>query len=47
LKKLLKEIHDKPLDEQASILREEHEIWRSGSEQIDDIMVLGVRLSFK
>ena len=47
LKKLLKEIHDKPPDEQASILREEHEIWRSGSEQIDDIMVLGVRLSFK
>jgi serine phosphatase RsbU (regulator of sigma subunit) len=46
-KKLLKEIHDKPLHEQRDILREEHEIWRSGSEQIDDIMILGVRLSFK
>ncbi|MDF1576443.1 MAG: SpoIIE family protein phosphatase [Bacteroidales bacterium] len=46
-KALLKEIHSKALDEQKSILREEHEIWRSGSEQIDDILILGVRLSFK
>lgn len=46
LKKLLKEIHDKSMTVQRKILREEHEIWRSGSEQIDDIMVLGVRLSF-
>ncbi len=45
-KKLLKEIHNKALKEQGSILREEHEIWRSGSEQIDDVMILGVRLSF-
>jgi serine phosphatase RsbU (regulator of sigma subunit) len=44
---LLKEIHSKPLDEQQFILREEHEIWRSGHEQIDDIMILGIRLSFK
>jgi len=45
LKKLLKEIWKRPLQEQQSILREEHEIWRAGQEQIDDILVLGVRLS--
>ncbi|TFH21950.1 MAG: response regulator [Bacteroidia bacterium] len=45
-KELLKEIHHKPLKEQRSILREEIEIWRSGQEQIDDIMILGVQLSF-
>ena len=45
-KKLLKEIHYKPLKEQKSILLEEHGIWRAGQEQIDDIMILGVRLSF-
>jgi len=45
-KELLKEIHDKSLEVQGKILREEHEIWRSGSEQIDDILILGVRLSF-
>ncbi len=45
-KELLKEIHHKPLKEQGMIIREEVEIWRSGKEQIDDIMVLGVKLSF-
>ncbi len=44
-KKLLKEISHKPLNEQKSILREEHEIWRAGQEQIDDILILGVELT--
>ena len=43
-KKLLKEISHKPMHEQKSILREEHEIWRAGQEQIDDILILGVEL---
>lgn len=43
-KRLVKEISDKPLEEQQAILREEHEIWRAGSEQIDDILILGVQL---
>jgi serine phosphatase RsbU (regulator of sigma subunit) len=46
-KKLLKEISSKPLKDQKSILREEHEIWRAGQEQIDDILILGVELSPK
>jgi len=46
-KKLLKEISHKPLKEQKSILREEHEIWRAGQEQIDDILILGVELSMQ
>jgi len=45
-KKLLKEIHYKPLKEQKAILLEENGIWRAGLEQIDDIMILGVKLSF-
>ena len=45
LTKLLKEIGHKPLKEQKSILREEHEIWRAGQEQIDDILILGVELT--
>ncbi len=45
LTKLLREIGHKPLKEQKSILREEHEIWRAGQEQIDDILVLGVELT--
>ena len=46
-KKLLKEISHRPMEEQNSILREEHEIWRAGREQIDDILILGIRLSIK
>ncbi len=46
-KKLLREIGHKPLDEQGAILREEHEIWRAGQEQIDDILVLGIGLRKK
>jgi serine phosphatase RsbU (regulator of sigma subunit) len=46
-KTLLKEICHKPMKEQQSILREEHEIWRAGQEQIDDILVMGVELSSK
>ncbi len=44
-KKLLKEIHYKPLKEQKAILLEENGIWRAGHEQIDDIMILGVKLT--
>lgn len=43
-RKLLKEICHRPMNEQKSILREEHEIWRAGQEQIDDILILGVKL---
>lgn len=43
-KRLLKEISHRPMKEQKSILREEHEIWRAGREQIDDILVMGVEL---
>lgn len=46
-KALLKEVHSLSLEDQKFTLREEHEIWRSGTEQIDDILILGVRLSFK
>jgi len=44
-KRLLKEISHRPMKEQQSILREEHEIWRAGREQIDDILILGVELT--
>ena len=45
-KKLLKDIHQRPLKEQKSILEKEHKTWRSDMEQIDDIMIMGVKLSF-
>ena len=44
-KKLLREIHLKPLKEQKSILEKEHTAWRSEIEQIDDILIMGIKLS--
>ena len=43
-KKLLIDIHWKPLQEQKAILEEEFEHWRQDIEQIDDILVLGIKI---
>ena len=44
-KQLLMDIHQKPLPEQKNILEKEYEAWRRDIEQIDDIMVMGIRFS--
>ncbi len=44
LKKLLSEIHSKPMAEQRSILENEFEKWKGSSNQIDDVTILGVRI---
>jgi len=41
---LLAEIHAKPMNEQKSILDKTIETWRGDLEQVDDIVVFGVRL---
>jgi len=46
-KKLLREIHLKPLKEQKSVLEKQHLAWRSEIEQIDDILILGIRLAIR
>jgi serine phosphatase RsbU (regulator of sigma subunit) len=44
LKKLLSEIHNKPMDEQKNILENEFEIWMGSFNQIDDVTIMGVRV---
>jgi len=44
-KKLLLDIHMKPLQEQKEILIRHFEEWRNNVEQIDDILVLGIKFS--
>ena len=44
-KKLLVHIHQKPLDDQEAILEKEYEAWKRDMEQIDDIMVMGIRFT--
>ena len=42
-KQLLINIHQKPLHEQKGILEKEYEEWKCDIEQIDDILVMGIR----
>ena len=44
-KQLLIYIHQKPMQEQKEILEREYEQWKQGVEQIDDIMVMGIRFT--
>jgi serine phosphatase RsbU (regulator of sigma subunit) len=44
-KQLLINIHQKPMHEQKEILEKEYEEWRHDIEQIDDIMVMGIRFT--
>lgn len=43
-KQLLLDIHHKPMEEQKEILHQEHLNWRGETDQIDDIVVFGVRV---
>ena len=42
-KQLLIDIHQKPVQEQKGLLDKEYKAWRQDIEQIDDIMVMGIR----
>jgi len=44
-KQLLIDIHKKPLQEQKRILEFQFDEWKNNNEQIDDIMVMGMRFS--
>ena len=44
-KQLLLTIHKKPLEEQKSILTKEFLHWSGNIEQIDDVLVLGVKFA--
>lgn len=43
-KELLLEIQDKPMKEQGKYLDEFAENWKSGKEQVDDILVIGIQI---
>lgn len=41
---LLTEIHEKPMSEQREILLKKHNEWKGELEQVDDILVIGIRV---
>jgi PAS domain S-box-containing protein len=43
-KELLLNMYDKPMEKQQEILFSEHDLWRSGTRQLDDILVMGFKI---
>ena len=44
-KKLLLNIHQKPMHEQNNILNKTIEDWKTGYQQVDDILVIGIEVN--
>lgn len=47
MKELLLKIHSEPLDQQKHILEETLQSWKGTREQVDDILVMGIKISGK
>ncbi len=43
-KELLLSIYSRPMHEQQSIIQQKLEVWKGGLEQVDDILVMGIRI---
>lgn len=44
LKNLLRDIHDKPMDEQYSYIKSNFFLWKEDLEQVDDVLFMGIKL---
>jgi hypothetical protein len=44
LKNLLRDIHDKPMDEQYNYIKSNFFLWKEDLEQVDDVLFMGVKL---
>jgi hypothetical protein len=43
-RKLLLEVQDQPMEKQKAILLENMALWQGEVEQIDDVLVMGIRI---
>jgi hypothetical protein len=43
-KEMLLEIKDYPMEEQKRIIEKKFHLWKGDSEQIDDVLVMGIRI---
>ncbi len=44
LKNLLRDIHDKPMDEQYNYIKSNFFLWKEDLEQVDDVLFMGVKI---
>ena len=44
LKNLLRDIHDKPMDEQYNYIKSNFFLWKEDLDQVDDVLFMGVKI---
>ena len=44
LKKLLQDIHEKPMDEQYNHIKDSFELWKGDMSQVDDVLIMGIEI---
>jgi len=44
LRNLLKDIHEKPMEEQYNYVKSNFELWQGGLEQVDDVLFMGIKI---
>jgi len=44
LKNMLRDIHEKPMDEQYNYIKNNFELWKEDIEQVDDVLFMGIEL---
>jgi len=44
MQQLLVKNNNKPMDSQKQLLAEEFEQWRGNLEQVDDVMIIGIKI---
>jgi ligand-binding sensor domain-containing protein/serine phosphatase RsbU (regulator of sigma subunit) len=44
MKNLLRDIHDKPMDEQYKLIRNNFVLWKENHEQVDDVLLMGIKI---
>jgi ligand-binding sensor domain-containing protein/serine phosphatase RsbU (regulator of sigma subunit) len=44
LKNMLRDIHDKPMEEQYNYIKSNFDLWKEEAEQVDDVLFMGIEL---
>ena len=44
LKNMLRDIHEKPMEEQYNYIKNNFEIWKEETEQVDDVLFMGIQI---
>lgn len=44
LKNMLRDLHDKPMEEQYNYIKNNFEIWKEDTEQVDDVLFMGIEI---